>query len=185
MNSDTAAPPLSDIHTNVVQGLRSLGFVREQTQPEPMSISQDPASPPLSTIHMKVVHAIHALGFDCNDNMFDLQRSVVQCVPELCTRVPPGSDPPTIRSSPTKSWMKNYSALSFLMNGQLFAEYVRVSNMLGIPSCSRSQWLRIVEWTEKHVTELAEWSCAQVRNQVRKRGDHQQWVASYDGFYLT
>ena len=53
--------------------------------------------------------------------------------------------------------------------------------MLGIPSCSKSQWQRIVEWTEKHVTELAEWSC----EQVRKRGDHQQWVASYDGFYLT
>ena len=57
--------------------------------------------------------------------------------------------------------------------------------MSGIPLCSKSQWQRIVEWTEKHVTELAEWSCEQVRNQVCKRGDHQQWVASYDGFYLT
>ena len=45
--------------------------------------------------------------------------------------------------------------------------------------------MRIVEWTEKYVTELAEWSCEQVRDQVRRRGDHQQWVASYDGFYLT
>ena len=54
-----------------------------------------------------------------------------------------------------------------------------------IPSCSKNQWLRTVEWTEKHVTELAEWSCEQVRRQIRERGDHQQWVASYDGFYLT
>ena len=55
------------------------------------------------------------------------------------------------------------------MNGQLFVEYKRVSNMLSIPTCSKNQWLRIVEWTEKHVTELAEWSCEQVRNQVRNR----------------
>ena len=57
--------------------------------------------------------------------------------------------------------------------------------MLGIPSFCKSQWSKMVEWTEKHVTQLAEWSCEQVRNQVRNRGDHQQWVASYDGFYLT
>ena len=50
--------------------------------------------------------------------------------------------------------------------------------MLDIPSCSKNQWLRIVEWSEKHVTQ---WSC----EQVRSRGDHQQWIASYDGFYLT
>ena len=163
VNSDTAAPPsLLDFHTNVVQGVRSLGFVREQTQPEPMSIneepasiSKEPASPSLPTIHTKAVHAIRSLGFDCNENTFDLQKSLVQCVPELNVRVPPGSDPPTIRSSSNKSWMKNYSALSFLMNGQLFAEYERVSNMLGIPSCSKNQWLRIVDWTEKHVTKLA------------------------------
>ena len=44
-NSDTAAPPsLLDFHTNVVQGVRGLGFVREQTQPEPMSINEEPAS---------------------------------------------------------------------------------------------------------------------------------------------
>ena len=57
--------------------------------------------------------------------------------------------------------------------------------MLGIPSCSKNQYLKIVKWKEKHVTELAEWSCEQVRNQIRQRGDHQQWVASYDDFYLA
>ena len=89
-------------------------------------------------------------------------KDLLSSVPEFHMNVPPGSDPPTVRSSPNKSWAKNYSALSFLMNGQLFAEYERVSNMLGIPSCSKNQWLRIVDWTEKHVTELAEWSCEQV-----------------------
>ena len=41
------------------------------------------------------------------------------------------------------AWMKTYSAQSFLMNGQLFAEYERV-HVLGIPLCSKNQWLRIV-----------------------------------------
>ena len=71
------------------------------------------------------------------------------------------------------------------MNGQLFAEYERVSHMLGLPKCSKSQWHRIVQWTETHVTELAEWSCEQIRQQVSDRGDQKKWVASYDGFYLT
>ena len=132
--SGTAGPPLLDVHGN-------LGCIGEQPHtPDLESVSH---------IHAKVVQAIRCLGFDCNDNAFNLQRSLVECVPELCTRVPPGSDPPTIRSSAKKPWTKSYSALSFLMNGQLFAEYERVSNMLGIPSCSKNQWLRIVEWTEK------------------------------------
>ena len=181
---------LLDIHANVVQGLHSLGFTREQQStvapPEPARASPDTVTAPsLSDIHAKVVQAIRCLGFDCNHNSYDLQRSVVQCTPEFHMNVQPGSDPSTVRSSPNNSWAKNYSALSFLMNGQLFAEYERVSNTLGIPSCSKNQWLRIVDWTEKHVTGLAEWSCEQERNQVHKRGDHQQWVASHDGFYLT
>ena len=154
-----------------------------QSPPEPESVSQDTLS--LADIESNVLQAIQSLGFDCNSNSFNLHGSIVQCTPELHAEVPPGSDPPSVRSSPTKSWMKNYSALSFLMNGQLFAEYERVTNMLGTPSCSKSQWGRIVEWTEEHVTKLAEWSCEQVRKQIRSRGDHEQWVASYDGFYLT
>ena len=79
MIADTAAPPLLDIHTSVVEGLRSLGFIREQLhkQPEPESFSQDTVSPSLSTIHKRVVHAICSLGFNCNVNMYDLQRSLV------------------------------------------------------------------------------------------------------------
>ena len=38
--------------------------------------------------------------------------------------------PPTIINS-QKSWLMNYTVLTFLMNGQLFAEYHRLSNMLG------------------------------------------------------
>ena len=35
------------------------------------------------------------------------------------------------------------------------------------------------------MTGLAEKSCEAVREAVRKRGDEKNWVASYDGFYLT
>ena len=38
---------------------------------------------------------------------------------------------------------------------------------------------------EGFVTNLAEWSCSQVRNEIMKRGDAKEWVASFDGFYLT
>ncbi len=57
--------------------------------------------------------------------------------------------------------------------------------MLGLQSCSESQWRRIVQWLEGHVTQLAQWSCEQARELVRQRGDKESWVASYDGFYLT
>ncbi len=52
------------------------------------------------------------------------------------------------------------------MNGHLHAEYCKLSGMLGLPACSHSQWQRILERLEKYVTELAEWSCAQVREDV-------------------
>ena len=40
-------------------------------------------------------------------------------------------------------------------------------------------------WLEVHVTILAEWSCLQVLEDVRAHGDSENWVASYDGFFLT
>ncbi len=57
--------------------------------------------------------------------------------------------------------------------------------MLGLPACSHTQWQRILEKLEKHVTELAEWFCAQVREYVVRHGDGKHWSASFDGFYLT
>ena len=71
-----------------------------------------------------------------------------------------------------------------MMNGQLYSEYSRLSHMLSLPPCAQQHWIRIVSWLGEHVTKLAEWSCEQVREMIRQRGDHHQWVASYDGFYL-
>ena len=75
----------------------------------------------------------------------------------------------------------NYTVVSFMMNGQLFAEYNRLSNMLNLPPCSDTQWQRITEWLRQHVTELAEWSSEQVREELKEKGDHHHWIASFDG----
>ena len=83
------------------------------------------------------------------------------------------------------SWSQYYPVLSFLMSGHLHAEYERLSSLLGLPACSNTQWGRIVAKLEEHVTNLAEWSCGQVRQEIIARGDAQQWSASFDGFYLT
>ena len=86
--------------------------------------------------------------------------------------------------APKKSWTMNYTVLSFMMNGQLYSEYKRISNMVGLP-CSDSQWSRIIEWLEKHVTSLAERSCKQVRDVVRRRGDEKTWVSPVDTIPTT
>ncbi len=83
------------------------------------------------------------------------------------------------------SWKQHYTALSFLLNGQLHADYTKLSGWLGLPSCGKSQWQRIIERLEPHVTQLAEWSCKHIREKIEQRGDRDKWVASFDGFYLT
>ena len=83
------------------------------------------------------------------------------------------------------SWSQYYPVLSFLMSGHLYADYDRLSGLLGLPACSNTQWSRIVKRLEEQVTELAKWSCGQVQQEIIRRGDAKQWTASFDGFYLT
>ncbi len=71
------------------------------------------------------------------------------------------------------------------MNGHFHAEYTKLSGMLGLPDCSNKQWRRIVVKLEKYVTQLAEWSCAKVREDIVRRGDANNWTTSFDGFYQT
>ena len=66
------------------------------------------------------------------------------------------------------------SSLDIPFSGQLYADYIRISRI--------AQWHRIIERLEQHVTELAEWSCSQVRQMIVQRGDAKKWVASFDGF---
>lgn len=82
-------------------------------------------------------------------------------------------------------WSRHYSVLSFMVNGQLYAEYKRVSGMLGLPPCSDKTWSKILERLEVDVKKLADWSCDHVRDNIHIRGDKDKWIASFDGFYLT
>ena len=75
--------------------------------------------------------------------------------------------------------------LSFLVNGHLHAHYTKLSGWLGLPPCGKVQWRRILDRLESHVTQLAEWSCDQIRKAIEQRGDKVKWVTSFDGFYLT
>jgi len=68
-------------------------------------------------------------------------------------------------------WRQHYLVLSFLMSGHVFSEYHRLSGLPGIPPCSNTQWCRVVKRLEAFVTDLAEWSCGQVRKEVMARGD--------------
>ncbi len=83
------------------------------------------------------------------------------------------------------SWKQHYPVISFMLNGHLHIEYVRLSGALGLLVCSATQWHRILHKYEVHVSDLAKWSCKQVCEDVRSRGDAHKWVAAYDGFYLT
>lgn len=127
-----------------------------------------------TSVANQVLDAIRKLGF-----LYDIGEasSIIRpCKIELEVELPVGEKALTIADHPAQSW---YTAISFIFNGQLYAEYCRV------PTCSNRQWDRIIEWTEKHVTELARWSCEQVRQMVKSRDDHLHWTATYDGFYLT
>ncbi len=56
---------------------------------------------------------------------------------------------PTLRvHAKAWSWNQHYSVLSFLLNGQLHADYVKLSVWLGLPPCGKSQWQRIIDRLE-------------------------------------
>ena len=56
------------------------------------------------------------------------------------------------------------------MSGHLYADYDRLSGLLGLPACSNTQWSRIVKRLEEQVTELAKWSCGHVQQEIIRRG---------------
>ena len=94
------------------------------------------------------------------------------------------SDDLTIHDSMC-SWRQYYPVISFLMSGHLHSEYQQLGGFLGLPSCSSTQWSKIVKRLEGFVNNLAEWTCSQVQNEIMKRGDDKEWMASFYSFYLT
>ena len=63
---------------------------------------------------------------------------------------------------------QHYSVLPFL-NGHLHAVYTKLSGWLELPPCGKSQWQRIIESLEPHVTGLAEWFCKTVGKKKKKK----------------
>ena len=51
---------------------------------------------------------------------------------ELKVELPVGERALAITDNPAKSWKLNYTAISFIFSGQLYAEYCHVCGMLGI-----------------------------------------------------
>ena len=91
---------------------------------------------------------------------------------------------PKIASSSrrAKSWDLNYPAISFMLNG---GYYAGIMGTMGLSAMHHSTWDNLVSWVGPHVDCLANWSCEQVRADIEKRGDRSQWMAGFDGFYLT
>ena len=64
-----------------------------------------------------------------------------------------------------------------------YADYAGVMQTMGLPTMHYSTWDKLVSCLGTHVERLAEWYCEQVRADIDRRGDHNQWAASFDGFY--
>lgn len=91
--TNTAELPLTDPVTASIAALPLAHTPTASAAVPPLTRSQHPATASaatsLSDIHTKVVEAICGLGFEFNENTFDLQGSLVHCVPELSVSVPP------------------------------------------------------------------------------------------------
>ena len=47
-----------------------------------------------------------------------------------------------------RSAIRNFVALSFLVNGQYFKDYYKILGALGLDHVSSTQWIHVVEWIE-------------------------------------
>ena len=81
--------------------------------------------------------------------------------------------------------LNHVSTTIFMLNGGYYANYASIMGTMGLPTMHHSTWDNLVSWVGPHVDRLANWSCEQVRADIEKRGDHSQWMAGFDGFYLT
>ena len=69
-----------------------------------------------------------------------------------------------------------------MLNGGYYADYASLMGTMGLPTMHHSTWDNLVSWVGPHVDRLA---CEQVRADIEKSGDRSQWMAGFDGFYLT
>ena len=72
-----------------------------------------------------------------------------------------------------------------MLNGGYYADYASLMGTMGLSTMHHSTLDNLVSWVGPHVDRLANWSCEQVRADIEKHGDRSQWMAGFDGFYLT
>ena len=72
-----------------------------------------------------------------------------------------------------------------MLNGGYYADYASLMGTMGLSTMHHSTWDNLVSWVGPHVDRLANWSCEQMRADIEKHGDRSQWMAGFDGFYLT
>ena len=147
------------------------------------SCDNDCSSDPAVDLRSEVLTTLSAAGWNFSPT------ETVTIFPDQVRIIDNGGYTPAIKHSHVTgrapSWQLNYPALSFLMNGQYYSEYLGTFSLMGLPVMSDTAWEKVVAWLGKHVETLAKSSCEQVQKRITDRGDKLQWIASYDGFYLT
>ena len=68
------------------------------------------------------------------------------------------------------------SNFGFLVNGGYYADYAGVMQTTRLPTMHHSTLDKLVSCLSTHVERLAEWSCEQVRADIDRRGDRNQWA---------
>ena len=121
---------------------------------------------------------------------FSPTENTVTIFPDQVRIINNGGYTPAIKHSHVTgrapSWQLNYPALSFLMNGQYYVFRVSWNFQFDrVPVMSDTAWAKVIAWLGKHVEAIAKSSCEQVQKRITDCGDKLQWIASYDGFYLT
>ena len=72
-----------------------------------------------------------------------------------------------------------------MLNGGYYTDYASIMGTMGLLTMHHSTWDNLVSWVGPHVDHLANCLCEQVRSKIEKCGDRSQWMAGFDGFYLT
>ena len=145
---------------------------------EPVSSQQENEIECEDTIQVKVFRALENVKVLSEEAAKHITKAKVIYKPEGISNIPSTGCKP-------KSWELNYPALAFLLNGGYYVDYASIMGTMGLPVMHHTTWDNLVSWVGTHVEKLADWSCDQVRADIEKRGDKTQWIASFDGFYLT
>ena len=125
-------------------------FAIDNVPADPIEVPAVVTDPTVTMHRRKTVERL--LEIACTLGLYYDLDTLLQYISEAKVQVQPSGPALQVHDS-TRTWDQHYAALSFLVNGNLHADYERLSGFLGFPQCSSTQWHRIVEWLEPVVTE--------------------------------